>query len=111
MARRKSVYCKNISDEPQLVRHTKLDQVDVVPVAPGGFTEVVNCQFTLPPGAICRLPISVWELIPGIGKKSWSLEVTKEEFLAALTVPAEPYIPEAESEPEPEPEPRPRRRR
>jgi len=89
MARRLTVFAKNISEHNQPTRHHMLKRQVVLPVAPmqdgHGYLEVRGNGFFLwPAGSIIQIPFLVWAIGPGLGKKTWTREVTQADFKEAL---------------------------
>ena len=94
MARKVLIYAKNLSEHPQQIRHRLLKNQTAILIAPSGFVEVKNSSFVLPGGAIAQIPALVWQIGGGVGKRTWSKEVFREDFLAALDRTG--WLPEAE---------------
>ena len=102
MARRKTVFAKNVSEFDQQARHPLLNDQSVIPVGPMvkglGYLEVRNGgKFLWPAGAIIQIPFQVWAINPGLGKKTWTREVTEMDFKESLRG---PWLP-TETEPPP----------
>jgi hypothetical protein len=102
MAITQHIYVRNKTDKPQIIRHPKLKEIDVIPVFPGGYTTVVNAQATIEPGQFFRVPISVWSSQMSLYRASWVERITEEEYRAAIAGIGNET--DAEAEPEAEPE-------
>lgn len=105
MAITQHIYVRNKTDKPQIIRHPKLKEIDVIPVFPGGYTTVVNAQATIEPGQLFRVPISIWSTQISLYRATWVERITEEEYRAAVAgTGSEPDGTDAEAEPEAEPE-------
>lgn len=76
----KEIFAQNISDQPQVLRHPLLSQLQVIPVMPGGYVHVQNCRATIPAGAKFRIPVRVWDTNPSAWRCPWTQQITPSEF-------------------------------
>jgi hypothetical protein len=82
---------KNKTDQRQKLSHDGLDDLCVVPVAPGGFVVVVDSSVMIEPGQCFRIPKEIFARGRAAYRLSWTEEITEEEFMVALEEEKRPW--------------------
>ncbi|MEN6581686.1 MAG: C2H2-type zinc finger protein [Armatimonadota bacterium] len=77
----KDVFVLNTTNEPQVLRHSVLVQMVVVPVMPGGYVLTRNDSVVIPAGAAFRVPMRIWNTGACAYKRAWTKEITEAEFV------------------------------
>jgi len=93
------IFAINATDAVQVMQHSGLADLEVVPLAPGGYAVPCRSRLEIQPGQGFCVPWSMWNTAGAVGKQGWVKQITREEFLAlARPEPsAPPLVPEGSS--------------